>query len=456
MKKIEEGHQLVNISKAISRLLRIIAVFLIVACQSSETTKLVEEPTESSTRKFTKVRLEQVDSIMIDVIGNLEVYDYDAETGLFLAGDIARERMIYMGGGGPKFNELGHMVIDRNGEIVEQFNRSDKGPEGFGGKAADNFFLGGKSIGVLNAKGLHQYGLDGTFLKKYKGLNILDASVGVTFGGFIAGDDAGMLAMALPKWNNEEDSVNEVPKPLRFYNLKRFETGYEPVTDFTVKKYGYPDHHVFAPDSKFANGLSPKVSLNDITDELQVLYTEIPYLDIYDMSTGDLMKRMDLKPDHFRDLVEMGEVKGGTLGYEQLAWINKGGRFANSTYLLLIQLGEYTLTMYSTGLPSEELSRLINSPEKIGKNEEWPSTRRKHYKFYYQLFKDGEKVVPDFQLPVFDPQEGQAEFTQYNKTRGVLIGGDGLDKLYVYVPNDGDEERDYELIRVYKLQLTQE
>ena len=82
------------------------------------------------------------------------------------------------------------------------------------------------------------------------------------------------------------------------------------------------------------------------------------------------------------------------------------------------------------------------------------NTKKKHYKFYYQLFKDGKKVVPDFELPLLEPKRGDFEVMNYRMTRGKIIGGKGLDELYIFVPNTGDEERDYELIRVYKLELT--
>lgn len=431
-------------------------LFLFNACQSGEATKTTIEVTPPSTKKFTQVRLEQVDSIMIDVIGNFGVYDYNAETGLFLAGDIAREYMMYMGGSGPTVNELGHMVINQEGEIVNQFNRTDNGPEGHRSKASDNFFMSKSSIGVINASGLYEYGLDGTFLKRYRGLNTTDSKGNTTFGGFVDADESGMLAMALPKWSHEGDSVDGAPMPLRFYNLKAFETGQEPVEDNIIQMYGFPDHKVYVPDSKFPNSLNPRVSINRVTNKLQVIYPQIPYMEVYDAKTGAFEQNVDLMADHFGDFVETGRIEGGTLGYEGLLWSNRGGKFANSAYRVLVQLGEYSLTMYNTALPAQELKKLINASDKIAKNEEWPSMRRKHYQFYYQLHKNGEKVLPDFRLPEFEPQEGQVEFLRHNKTRGVIIGGDGLDRLYVYIPNDGEEERDYELIRVYKLHLLEE
>lgn len=431
-------------------------VFLFNACQSGETKRADVGSDPSVDKQISSVRLEQVDSIMIDVIGNFDVYDYNAETGLFLAGDIAKEFTIYMGSSGPTHNEIGHMVINRQGEIVNRFNHANNGPDGHRAKASDNFFMGNNSIGVLNASGLYQFQLDGTLIKRFRELNTSGTKGNTSLGGFIDANESGMLAMSLPKWSDEADSVQGPPKPLRFYNTKDFDTGFEPLENQIIAQYGFPNHKVYAPGSKFPNSLNPILSINKSMNELHVIYPQIPLMEVYDMNNGEYKETLNLEADHFGDFVETGRVEGGTLGYEGLAWTNRGGKFANSAYRLLIQLGEYSIAMYNTALPSQALKKLISSSTKISENQDWPSMRRKHYKFYYQLYKNGEKVLPDFRLPEFEPQEGESGFLRNNQTRGTIIGGDGLDRLYVYVPNEGEVERDYELIRVYRIHLIKE
>lgn len=79
------------------------------------------------------------DSIMVDIIGELDIYDYNPNTGLFLAGDI-KSGGVHIIGGSRKFNSFGHLIINRKGEIIYQFKKNGNGPEEFGGAALVNFF----------------------------------------------------------------------------------------------------------------------------------------------------------------------------------------------------------------------------------------------------------------------------------------------------------------------------
>ncbi|WP_420388122.1 hypothetical protein [Roseivirga sp.] len=423
------------------------------ACGGADNEQTLQEAGPPSETLPTTAELVLKDSIMIDVMGNLSIYDYNARTGLFLAGDIGAG--IIMMGARQKFNTLGHLVIDQKGQIIQQFKRFDRGPEGFGSNAMDNFFIGDSTIGVLSKLGLFQYGLDGSFIKKYKEINTLDF-IGFSQHKIAAADDKGNLALGLAKGLEEAgrawDSLFQIVKPMRFYDLNAYETGYEALETGEKAKYGFPDDPVYYPENDYGvRQFPPHVVYNDARKEVYVMYPKIKVLEVYDMETGESKGEIDLAPEHFGDPVKSGSVAGAIGGYEGLAWLNRGGRMASSDYLHIIQLGEYTLLRYSTAIPMDVLNPLINAGYR--KDDRWPSVRREHYKFYYQLFKDGKKVVPDFQIPQLEPQKGQMEFNVHSLTRGVIVGGDGLNRLYVYMPNDGDFERDYELIYVYEIRL---
>ncbi len=124
----------------------------------------------------------------------------------------------------------------------------------------------------------------------------------------------------------------------------------------------------------------------------------------------------------------------------------------NSRYHDMIQLGEYTLLRYSTAIP-EGVVKGLTSGKGFRRDPDWASIRRKYFHYYYQLLKNGKKVVPDFSLPSLDPQAGTWQFKSDTEVNGFIIGGNGLDEIYVFEPNTGKIERDYELIRVYKLEL---
>jgi len=427
----------------------------LVACQPASDQN-TEEVQTSEAPVYTGARLVQVDSIMIDLIGNFKVYDYQPETDLFLGGDIGGFMIIM--GSAPPSNELGHVIFNRHGEILHQFNHADNGPEGHSAGAYDHAFLGTDDIGVMSKKALYRYGIDGSYVGKYTDLNTFDL-VGFSGQRMIFSHDGAHIALGLPKGMEEAksawDSIFQIVRPLWFYDLGLPNNADEKrLSVKLVKATGYPDHPIYAPDNEIGkNPFPPLMSVNHLTEELFVVYPLIPQAWVYDMKRGGLKTKIDLAPANFEVETPIGNVSGGVAGYGGLLWSNKGGRMANARYQELTQLGDYTLLRYSLALPSSVVNELVSAPVLFHKNENWPRIRKKHYRYQYQLFKNGEKVLPDFELPLLEPKKGQLEMANNRITRGKIIGGNGLDEVFVFVPNDGDEERDYELIRVYKLEL---
>lgn len=407
---------------------------------------------------YSKVAIKQVDSLMVDILGKFVVYDYNSRTGHFLAGDIGFGGYnIVAIGGANNFNKLGHLIIDAKGRIISQNKHTDNGPEGHGGTAVDHFFMSDSTYGVLSKLGLFEYTLNGNFVKKYKELNTLDF-IGYPIYDIGAVNSERKMVLGLAKGLNEAgrawDSLYQIVKPLHFYDLDQFKTGYEPLDSAFMGKYGFPVHELFAPHSKYnVNQSPPRVAFNAYTNEAYALYPELPRLEAYDMSTGKLNEYINLEPEHFGKPVETGKADGGVKGFESILWLNRGGRMASSNYHDLIQLGDYTLTRYNKAIPLDEVNKLVATGG-YRNNESWPSIRRQHYGFYYQLLKDGKKVVSDFTWSDLEPKEGEREFNSDRMTHGTIVGGDGLNRIYVLMPNEGDEERDYELIRVYELTLS--
>ena len=200
--------------KAIFNLMIIVVFAMLVSCQG--------EDGKTDVNGGTEVSLVQVDSIMIDLKGDLKIYDYNETTGLFLGGDIGSLGMAMMPPGGPvSFNEIGHVVIQKDGKVLHQFKHFDDGPEGHGTGALNSFFIGNDKIGVMGNKGLFVYALDGTFLKKYKDFNTTmflgmpEHKVAVT-------NAEGMMAIAFPR--REDDTYD------------RFDSVYQLVKNHTLKQ----------------------------------------------------------------------------------------------------------------------------------------------------------------------------------------------------------------------------
>ncbi|MCE7992788.1 MAG: hypothetical protein HEP71_12445 [Roseivirga sp.] len=428
------------------------------SCQSDSPQEAVSTDLLSEAVTYKDASLVQVDSIMIDVMGNFKVYDYQPESQLFLGGDIGAYRIVI--GSSPKKNELGHLVINRQGKIIHQFNHTDRGPEGHGPGAMDNFFMGPNSVGVFASKGLYQYQYDGSFMNQYKEINTLDR-IGISDqrAGFSA--DGKHVSIGFPKGMEESrrawDSLFQISTPLWFYDFEKQESnlGTESKSNSLIASHGYPDHPIYAAGSNFPHSaFPPRLALNHRENKLLSIYPEIPEITVYDMKTGDVLETYSLEPDYFEFETETGRAPGDS-DNGGLRWSNFGGRMANSNYQDIIQIGEYTLLRYNAALPMAAVNKLIATGG-TGKSEEWPRFRRKYYRHYYQLFKGSEKVLPDFEIPLLEPKEGQLEFNNHRKTRGKIIGGNGLDEIFVFIPNDGEEERDYELIRVFKLELLEE
>ncbi len=416
----------------------------IMSCQSGETEKTSSVDIEPKAKVYTNARLVQVDSIMIDAVGNFRVYDYQPESGLFLGGDV-KYFISFAGKPGPKSNELGFLVINRQGEIIHQFNNTKGGPNGHGSAMQSAFFMGPDAMGVLGRIGFYKYNLEGELIRRYKDINYREIfAVSRLRAGFSR--DGNRLVLQLPKSLTDakaaySDSIFQLVKPLKIYDLNNDQP------HVPVYELGYPDD----PQRNFNLGAAsvPFMAMSSSDSLLYTLYPMTREIVAFDLQSGKVAKKIPLNPDKFGGYEVLKEL---SQGQRSRNWLNAGARVAMSRYHDMIQLGEYTLLRYSPAVP-ESAVRLLMMTKGLNNDPNWLRIRRKHYQFHYQLFKDGKKVLPDFELPTLRPDEQDQEFFTSTLTRGKIIGGNGLDEIYVFIPNDGEQERDYELIRVFKLEL---
>lgn len=436
---------------------------LLVNCSSESSRVQVTVPEKSVATEYTGINFVLVDSIMIDLAGELSVYDYNPHTHAFLAGDLVEgwKRPVQLS----RHNKLGLVVIDSTGKVVNQFKKNGDGPEEFGRSALGRFFMSDSSVGVLGRRGLFEYTLNGRQLRKYSELNTIDY-YGAEDDQLAVMSDYQTLFIAWEEVGDTQgrkgDSLFQLSKPFRVYDLNRVQTGTEKEEELLISKYGFPEHMIYAPNANYTqrsfNGLRttqgsmPLIGYNRTTSEVNVVYPQLPVLERYDAKTGEFLSKVELNPRDFGAYVELGESSGGRKGQQTLMWWLKGGAMANSYYHDMIQLGAYTLFRYNPALPEG----IVNEVVRIGSLSDYPQwarVRKKYYQFRYQLFKNGKKVVPDFVIPELEPEKGDVIFFKSFEINGKLIGGDGLNRVYVFVPNEGDVERDYELIRVYRLEL---
>ncbi|MGE0931600.1 hypothetical protein ACOXY6_12125 [Cytophagales bacterium EPR-FJ-38] len=413
--------------------------------------------------QFSKAELIPIDSIKIDLQRELSFYDYYEPSGLFLAGDVADAFTAWMPPGGPKaINQIGHQIINREGQIISSFNNANDGPEGFGRGALSSFFIDEKRLGVLSLKGLYIYDFAGNLLDKIANLNYLNV-IGFSthkVAAFNLRDS--VLAIALPKLDSTSfgniDKAFENSTALSFIDVNKLGQDFNDVENLgrefidvemaTISSYGFPEYFVYNSNFRFIKVQKPPMlAHNRSENELLVLYPEVPKLYSYDMLDGSFLDSIDLNPSYFKTQEELKVPDE-----EYVDWWNGGGMMANSYFRQIIQLKNYTLIRYTTAIPENKIKEMI--PEGgIRQSPNWPIIRKSEFKNIYQIYLDGKKLVKDFEIPLLELKEIHKDFFSSKEMHGQILGGNGLDEIFIYQPNDGEVERDYELIIVYKLEL---
>ena len=412
------------------------------SCTSGE-----ERDGQSSTSN--QVRLIPQDSIKVDVLNPISVFDYDAQNGHFLLGDVADARSVMLPPGmSPEGNKIGFMIVNREGEILGQFNNTgEEDPNSHGVGSTNNLLLDKDRVGVFTQIGFFVYDFNGDLLVKRKELNsrYLTGQPLYSISAFLKGN----LALSHTLWTSGATDNRDNPYPFltsfRVFDLNELLGSDGGIDKHVLYEHGFPDELA----DETIKDTAPRITLNKKTGVLNVLYTKFQKLHQYSIDDGSLLNVIELNPTFFSSGNESGFSRGDA-GY--LDWIRKGGQLINSAYHDMVQIGDYTLLRYSTAISRTEAETLVNSggPEE---SEYWETLRRTSYKFYYLIVKDGKVIKQDFEIEALTPQPGEEFFRSTSDLRGQLIGGSDLNSLYVLYNNDYTAERDYKLIVRYDLKL---
>ncbi|KYG77082.1 hypothetical protein EV198_1254 [Roseivirga ehrenbergii] len=406
------------------------------------------EGSKESSQATGEVTLIPKDSIKIDVLSPIKIYDYDPENNLFLLGDVADGFSEMLPDGAmPKGNEVGFIIIDGSGEVLGQFNNTGDGPVNHGVGAKNNLFLDDNRIGVFTKIGFFVYDFDGNLLGRSKALNTQRTHLDIPFdiSAFQNGNLAlGYTTMSMKAFQNQDNPFPYM-KSFRIFDLNGLLGSDDGINDHTIQNYGFPEGIA----DETIGGTSPRMAFNKRIGVLSVLFSKFQKLHQYSIADGSLLNVIDLKPAYFSSGNE-SVVDSGSPGY--LDWRQGGGSLINSTYHDMVQLGDYTLIRYSSVISNTQAGQLVESGG-ISESEYWETVRKSTYKFYYLLIKDGSVVKQDFELVALSPQPGGEYFRSATDLRGQLIGGSDLNSLYVLYNNDYAQERDYKLIVRYELKL---
>ncbi|KYG73230.1 hypothetical protein [Roseivirga echinicomitans] len=397
------------------------------------------EGSKESSQASGEVSLIPKDSIKIDVLSPIKIYDYDSENNLFLLGDVADgfsellpPKVM------PKGNEIGFIIVDGAGEVLGQFNNTGDGPVNHGIGAKNNLFLDDNRIGVFTQIGFFVYDFDGNLLGRSKTLNTQRTYLDIPFdiSAFQNGNLAlGYTTMSMKAFQNQ-DNPYPYMKSFRIFDLNGLLGSDDGINEYTIQNYGFPEGIA----DETIDGTSPRMAFNKRTGVLSVLFSKFQKLHQYSIADGSLLNVIDLKPAYFSS------------GNEPIAAAGNAGKLTNSAYHDMVQLGDYTLIRYSSAISNTQAGQLMNSGG-LSESEYWETLRKSTYKFYYLLIKDGSVVKQDFELEALSPQLGEEYFRSTSDLRGQLIGGSDLNALYVLYNNDYAQERDYKLIVRYKLKL---
>lgn len=387
------------------------------------------------------------DSIKIDVLNEINAFDYDSENDVFLLGDVADATSIMMPPGmAPEGNKLGFMIINNKGEILGQFNNTGEGPINHGIGAMNSLFLDNDRIGVFSQKGFFVYDFQGNLLGHEKALNTLSFTGQPTYN--ISAFQSGNLALGYTKITQEAsghwDSLYRYADSFKIFEVNGLLVSDKDIDEHVIQSYDFPDEIA----DKNIGEFTPRITLNKERGVLNVLFSMFHKLHQYSISDGSLLNVIDLKPFHFNSDNEYPAKDRDELRN----WFRNGGELMNSSYHDMVQIGEYTLIRYSSAISRTEAETLVNSGGP-SKSEYWGELRQTSYKFYYLLIKGDKIIKQDFQLEELIPQPGEEYFRNVTSLRGQLIGGNNLNSLYILYNNDYAEEREYKLIVKYQLKI---
>lgn len=394
------------------------------------------------------VRLMALDSIRLDILEPLSAYDYLAEEGIFLLGDVADAMSVMLPPGASlEGNKVGFVTLNSKGQILGKFNNTGEGPVNHGIGSSSNLLLEKDRIGVMSRRGFYIYDFTGNLIDQVPTIHSRSLIVGpyIRMGAFANGKLAlGYTTLTREAYENQDNPYPYMTS-FKIFDLEKAMASDDDQASI-ISSYGYPEG---SADETIVFNDIPLITLNRKAGILNVLFAKFKQLKQYRLTDGELLNSINLNPANFHS---GNEPSMPTNSKEYYSWLRNGGELLNSKFYEMIQLGEYTLIRYNSALQSSQIEQLVSTG---GPTESpvWEGIRDTAYKFYYLLVKDGEVVKQDFELKNLTPQIGEEFFESTDQLRGQIIGGDDLNSIYVLYNNDYAEERAYKLIVRYALEL---
>lgn len=388
-------------------------------------------------------QIEAIDTLQVDELNDLKVFDYNSEEGVFLLGDVEDASSVLLPPGiSPQGNKVGFIILSRQGDILGRFNNTGEGPKHHGIGSYSNMLLGKNRVGVFSQRGFYIYDYQGNLIKKIAELNSRayfyqpQYKIGVASGNKIALGYAKVTKGIFEHGDSIYYYLNSFVK-LDIDKLISNEK-------FSIEKvYGNPKTKADPSISEF----TPRITVNRGRGIINVFHAKSHLLRQYAIDDGTLVNEISIHPQKFSTDTSY-PIDDRSEDFSE--WLKKGGVLINSAYHSMSQIGDYTLIRYSSALATSVVNTLVESggPEA---SSYWQNVRENHYKHYYLLIKNDRVIAQDFLIEELSPKEGEINFPSFTALRGTIIGGDDLDSLYVFYNDNLVNESETKLIVKYNL-----
>ncbi len=335
-------------------------IFFLISCQ--ETKEVMNK---------THFKFVLTDSIKINLIGDIRIYDYN----------IVKKRYLFM-------NKSTKTVFqtDAKGNIISQFS-VDEGDKGYSNKRINNIgYIGDSLIAMTTPKGIFLVDDNGNIKKHLKQeFNSLRTDIKSSIKEFMFQGHPFIACVYSFNFNisklKHKDLRNE-----EFYHNFRHITFCDLKNDTCIIKIPYEPNSLFMKFDYYYEHSFTFYDYNSFDSSLYILHTPDPTILVYSAKDSfKLTKSIPIRSDYFK-ITEKSPFK------EDKNYNSDKFLMVNSGFTGVHALENMIITTYHTGIPEDKFENVYSLTD-INK------LFAQYEKLYAQVFIDGEKQGADIPIP---------------------------------------------------------
>ncbi|MBS9524290.1 hypothetical protein KI659_09710 [Litoribacter alkaliphilus] len=373
------------------------------SCGKSETVQGVEG-----------LRLELVDSLVVDYLEPLLMDDYLPSKDLFLLkGSKTRQPFL----------------VSPTGEMTKLDVLND-GPDGIGASGAWGYrFLGDKQVVAqgFNFR-FHRLDLNGNKIAETPTITsdihrMIVYKHRTTFSPFLKDGRPMVIGEEVNAYNPAD--INHQKLGNDFYGKANTLYAYNLESQETQMLESYPENWTARSENKYVGESLPFVSYHGGRNEIAILPSVGNQLFIYDYSDDSPLLKSTVELTHRHRPASAPEISGDS--------DRRTSDYPNFTDLR--HMGEYILVMFSTKIPSDIMQQFVAKDDMYFRSDEYKEAAKKYVKPYILVIKDGKQIGSIDQLPQ------QGTFNLATEDGHLFFDGN----------TNTDFERDYNVFYKYRL-----